>query len=164
MHRAVISNSACLRPPALTVHAEYTRKDGLVGIAQHTIANGRLTYYGSLELNIRQLILSDLASNIGEAKGDAPEGEGITSAIDLVTSRVETRALAAHEHQEDTPGEGGEETVQERVFMVCAYVVGIDTLNLTDEAQLSSAMQHRLCRACGQPPKLACERYGSRPR
>ncbi|TFK94778.1 atypical/PIKK/PI4K protein kinase [Polyporus arcularius HHB13444] len=70
-----------------------------------------------LELNIRQLILSDLASNIGEAKAEAPQGEGVLFAVDLVTSRVETRALAAAEQQEDTPGEAGEEAVQERVFM-----------------------------------------------
>ncbi len=87
------------------------------------MAEGQLTYYGSLELNIRQLILSDLASNIGEAKAEAPQGEGVLFAVDLVTSRVETRALAAAEQQEDTPGEAGEEAVQERVFMVCASVV-----------------------------------------
>ncbi|KAH9930753.1 atypical/PIKK/PI4K protein kinase [Fomitopsis serialis] len=60
-----------------------------------------------LELNIRQLILSDLASNVSDAK-DNIHGEGVATAIDLVTSKVETRDV------EDADVENTEEA---RVFM-----------------------------------------------
>ena len=62
----------------------------------------------SLELNIHQLILSDLASNVGEAKID-PQTADVTTAVDLVTSKVETRAV------EDV---AEEDNVDVRVFMV----------------------------------------------
>lgn len=62
----------------------------------------------SLELNIRQLILSDLASNVVEAKAD-PQKVDITTAVGLVTSKVETRAV------DDVAEEDSEEV---RVFMV----------------------------------------------
>ncbi|EPS96826.1 hypothetical protein FOMPIDRAFT_1052946 [Fomitopsis schrenkii] len=60
-----------------------------------------------LELNIRQLILSDLASNVVEAKAD-PQKVDITTAVGLVTSKVETRAV------DDVAEEDSEEV---RVFM-----------------------------------------------
>lgn len=60
----------------------------------------------SLELNIHQLILSDLAANIGESKDD-PNNADIVTSIELVTSQVETRVV---------PEENPEQP--ERVFMV----------------------------------------------
>ena len=66
----------------------------------------------SLELNIHQLVLSDLAENIGQSKGGIHD-EAFDVSIDLVTSQVETRII---------PGEGREEEnaeKPERVFMVC---------------------------------------------
>ena len=60
----------------------------------------------SLEINIHQLILSDLAVNIGEAKYDTPEANLLPS-IELVTSQVETRAVSEEETEKP-----------ERVFMV----------------------------------------------
>ncbi|OBZ65790.1 hypothetical protein A0H81_14348 [Grifola frondosa] len=61
-----------------------------------------------LELNIRQLILSDLASNI-EAFKDETENAEVLTTIDLVTSKVETRAVS-----DQTVSE---ELEEERVFM-----------------------------------------------
>ena len=61
----------------------------------------------SLEINIHQLILSDLADNIGESKGDIHD-DTYSLSVDLVTSQVETRAVP-----EETDGEQAE-----RVFMV----------------------------------------------
>lgn len=66
----------------------------------------------SLELNIHQLVLSDLAENIGQSKGGIHD-EAFDVSIDLVTSQVETRVIS---------GEGREEEnaeTPERVFMVC---------------------------------------------
>ena len=54
----------------------------------------------SLELNIRQLILSDLASSIGEAKAPVIQSDSVLSAIDLITSRVETRVSSDEEDDE----------------------------------------------------------------
>ncbi|KAI0362486.1 atypical/PIKK/PI4K protein kinase [Trametes cingulata] len=66
-----------------------------------------------LELNIRQLILSDLAASVGEVKAEHPD-ENVQSAIDLITSKVETRAV--HEEAQGTQADGqGDE--EERVFM-----------------------------------------------
>ncbi|KAH9952080.1 atypical/PIKK/PI4K protein kinase [Amylocystis lapponica] len=62
----------------------------------------------SLELNIRQLIFTDLASNIGESKNEAETHE-VLSAIDLVTSKVEMRAVQEEVELEDVE--------QQRVFM-----------------------------------------------
>ncbi|PCH37888.1 atypical/PIKK/PI4K protein kinase [Wolfiporia cocos MD-104 SS10] len=61
-----------------------------------------------LELNIRQLILTDLAANIGESK-DGHDDPDVLSAIDLVTSKVETRAV--------DEAVDAEEPQEERVFM-----------------------------------------------
>ena len=60
-------------------------------------------------LNIRQLILTDLARNVGECKNHASE-HGVAPTIDLVTSRVQTRDQAAQD-----VGNGEEE---ERIFTV----------------------------------------------
>ncbi|KAH8099528.1 atypical/PIKK/PI4K protein kinase [Cristinia sonorae] len=78
-----------------------------------------------LEFNIHQLILSDLATNIGDSKGDANTPEYL-AAIDHVTSKVATRALSfedekdeeagARENGNAVNGADGHERVQ-RVFM-----------------------------------------------
>ena len=64
-----------------------------------------------MEFNIRQLILTDLARNIGECKDHASEHD-LTPAIDLVTSHVQTRDQSAQDVED------GEEE-EERIFMVC---------------------------------------------
>ncbi|KAH9843165.1 atypical/PIKK/PI4K protein kinase [Rhodofomes roseus] len=61
-----------------------------------------------LELNIRQLILTDLAINVGEAKEDVHNTD-VAAAIDLVTSNVETRAVEDADEEEDAE--------EARVFM-----------------------------------------------
>ncbi|OSD08514.1 atypical/PIKK/PI4K protein kinase [Trametes coccinea BRFM310] len=66
-----------------------------------------------LELNTRQLILSDLAASIGEVKTDTAD-RNVLSAIDLITSRVETRVV---EDKAEAPQENGVEQTEERVFM-----------------------------------------------
>ena len=57
-----------------------------------------LTLGLSLEINIHQLVLSDLAANIGKSKDDTPEAE-LLPAIELVTSQVETRCEVEEEEQ-----------------------------------------------------------------
>ena len=86
-----------------------TSRDGLVQILW--LASQRLTnrVLCSLELNVHQLVLSDLATNIGDSKDNTPSEELATS-IDLITSQVETRAV-------DDEG-----TEQPRVFMVCCMI------------------------------------------
>lgn len=49
-------------------------------------------YRHSLELNIHQLILSDLAANVGHCKGNTSIDD-LSTSIDLITSQVETRAV-----------------------------------------------------------------------
>lgn len=68
----------------------------------------------SLELNIRQLILSDLAASIGEAKSNVADSN-VVSAIDLITSKVETRVAA---EEANVNSEGNEDVQEQRVFMV----------------------------------------------
>ena len=63
----------------------------------------------SLEFNIHQLVLSDLATNVGDCKDNTPI-EDLNTSIDLVTSQVETRAI------ED------DDAVQVRVFMVSCVI------------------------------------------
>ncbi|KAL1947994.1 hypothetical protein VTO73DRAFT_13718 [Trametes versicolor] len=65
-----------------------------------------------LELNIRQLILSDLAASVGEVKTDTPDSS-VLSAVELITSRVETRDVSG----ESNGTEAVEEEAEERVFM-----------------------------------------------
>jgi phosphatidylinositol 4-kinase A len=48
----------------------------------------------SLELNIRQLVLTDIATNIAERSHDASK-QGVSSVIELVTSQVDTRDVVA---------------------------------------------------------------------
>ncbi|KAI0818966.1 atypical/PIKK/PI4K protein kinase [Irpex lacteus] len=59
-----------------------------------------------LELDIQQLILSDLAENIGSSKDNA-DSQHLDISIDLITSQVETRAVSEQEQDEQN----------ERVFM-----------------------------------------------
>ena len=93
----------------------------------------------SLEFNIRQLALSDLAANIGESReeGENPE---VLSAIDLITSKVETRVLH-EEAREDEKEEESEEESEEghRVFMVRASK---SVLKCTDENTQSNSRIH----------------------
>lgn len=65
--------------------------------------------YYSLELNIRQLVLADIASNIGESRLDQ-ENSDVLSTIDLVRSKVETRAVPENSDPQDTE--------ENRVYMV----------------------------------------------
>ena len=60
----------------------------------------------SLELNIHQLILTDLAANIGDSKDEDTQPD-VQTAIELVTSQVETRVVPEEEPEQP-----------ERVFMV----------------------------------------------
>ncbi|KAK7693961.1 hypothetical protein QCA50_003536 [Cerrena zonata] len=69
-----------------------------------------------LEINVRQLILSDLAENIQEFRHEehAPE---YLSAIDLVTSKVGTRALFGNDEAPEDTDVNGTDSDQQRVFM-----------------------------------------------
>ena len=62
-----------------------------------------------MELNIRQLILSDLAANVGEAK-EGVDNADVLTAVDLVASKVETRIVDDVEQEENNE--------EARVFMV----------------------------------------------
>ncbi|KAI0782195.1 atypical/PIKK/PI4K protein kinase [Abortiporus biennis] len=71
----------------------------------------------SLELNVRRLILSDLATNIGETKSEAETPQYLSS-IDLITSKVETRILNDEVVMVNGEAEGvSEESDEVRVFM-----------------------------------------------
>jgi hypothetical protein len=67
----------------------------------------------SLDFNIHQLILSDLAASVGASKVD-PAEPTIDSSIDLITSNVTTRAISG----DDVDLNGTSTTLEERVFMV----------------------------------------------
>ena len=67
----------------------------------------------SLEFNIHQLILSDLAASVGASKDD-PADPTIDSSIDLITSHVTTRAVS----NEDVNGCDVDSSLGQRVFMV----------------------------------------------
>ncbi|KAH9998087.1 hypothetical protein BJV74DRAFT_768054 [Russula compacta] len=66
----------------------------------------------SLEFNIHQLILSDLAVSVGASKDD-PADPTIDSSIDLITSHVTTRAVS----KEDVNGIDVDPGLGQRVFM-----------------------------------------------
>jgi hypothetical protein len=72
-----------------------------------------------LEFNIHQLVLTDLARNIGESK-HSTEDESVSSAIDLVTSKLQTRVVDV-ETENGINGSASEDTESSndsaRVFM-----------------------------------------------
>lgn len=68
----------------------------------------------SLELNIHQQILSDIASNVGETIDD------ITYTKDLIASKVQTRKDLKVDRM---PGGDREDEEGARVFMVCHFDV-----------------------------------------
>ena len=119
-------------------------------------------YHLSLEFNIRQLVLSDLAESVGQAKGEAAKAEDVVAAIDLITSRVETRVPSPCAEKIDglptvqptsqvpdgLPQENGEGLKHpERVFMVCTSATFTHWLPLTHYVvKRTSSMQHRLRR------------------
>ena len=75
----------------------------------------------SLESNIHQLILADLAENIGQSN-TSEQDETFTTSIDLVTSQVQTRAVSGEDNG-DQP---------ERVFMVRFRVIMRKYINSYD--------------------------------
>lgn len=136
---------------------------GLVGVYEVQ----RATYTHvlvSLELNIHQLILSDLAANIGESRDDATTPEYL-AAIDHVTSKIATRDVSldeggVHENGDAASGLEGHGKEQ-RVFMVSAvrYIVWINssstysqirefTATLALRNLLSTYRMHMLKRLC----------------
>lgn len=68
--------------------------------------------FGSLELNIHQRILSDIASNIGDTEED------ILYSRNLIASKVHTRAGDEDNFEEDGSN-GSPEDEESGVFMVC---------------------------------------------
>jgi len=95
------------------------------------LSETRLIYGCSLELNVRQLILTDIAANIGEGRNDADSS--VSSAINLVTSKVETRDAATE--------------AQERLFMVSLpalrpWVMYSDTCSQPPGFNATSALQN----------------------
>lgn len=75
----------------------------------------------SLELNIHQRILSDIASNIGETEED------ILYSQNLIASKVNTRASHADDSEkaEDRALKESSEVQPPRVFMVCQRNLGM---------------------------------------
>jgi phosphatidylinositol 4-kinase A len=67
----------------------------------------------SLEFNIHQLILSDLATSVGASKDD-PADPTIDSSVDLITSKVTTRAISTGYSNESSVNAN----LEQRVFMV----------------------------------------------
>lgn len=78
----------------------------------------------SLELNIHQRILADIASNVEDAKDD------ITYATDLITSKVKTRVELGHGdemdeqlrlNREQVEEDSGVDFPEQHVYMVCGF-------------------------------------------
>ena len=67
----------------------------------------------SLEFNIHQIILSDLAASVGASKND-PADPTIDSSVDLITSNVTTRAIPTDDANESSVNAN----LEQRVFMV----------------------------------------------
>jgi phosphatidylinositol 4-kinase len=67
----------------------------------------------SLEFDIHQLILSDLAASVGASKDD-PADPTIDSSVDLITSNVTTRAISTGDANEGSVNAN----LEQRVFMV----------------------------------------------
>lgn len=67
----------------------------------------------SLEFNIHQLILSDLAASVGASKDD-PADPTIDSSVDLITSNVTTRNISTDDVNESSVNAN----LERRVFMV----------------------------------------------
>jgi len=135
------------------------RKHGLVLCAlQRTRGGSELILSRSLEFNIRQLILTDLARNIGECKDHASEHD-LTPAIDLVTSHVQTRD---QQHVE------GEEEDEERIFMV-RRLLPIHPLNVSTDlpdvttVRCYDTVQHWIRRTGSQPFGRAFREHHPRP-
>ncbi|KAI0046132.1 atypical/PIKK/PI4K protein kinase [Auriscalpium vulgare] len=71
----------------------------------------------ALELNIHQLVLSDLAASIGASPHDSSDAT-VEASIDVITSKVTTRAV------DDTQGVNGDakSVIEQRVFMPASRV------------------------------------------
>ena len=78
-----------------------------------------------MEFDIRQLILTDLARNIGECKDHSSEHD-LTPAIDLVTSHVQTRDQPVQDAED-----GEEEEEEERIFMVSPLFAFLTLLSVS---------------------------------
>lgn len=115
----------------------------------------------SLELNIHQLILSDLAASIGESK-DHTQCPDVTEAIEVVASKVATRDVV--EAQMIHSDEAETEVTEERVFMVRQLDLAHTLLafNSRPVVQLPCAMQYWICRACYQFTRGTCRGYRTR--
>ncbi|KAI0293064.1 hypothetical protein BC826DRAFT_1143219, partial [Russula brevipes] len=88
----------------------------------------------SLEFNIHQLILSDLAASVGASKDD-PADPTIDSSIDLITSNVTTRAIST----EDANGSDVNASLTDRVFMSASRArcnIGFAELSVNTSATL----------------------------
>ena len=86
--------------------------------------------HNSLEVNLHQLILSDLARNVGQSKDNSTGSAIVEDTVDLLSSKVETRGIS--EEEEVASGE------QARVFMVCFILFRCTTVKLIKAEQSTS--------------------------
>jgi hypothetical protein len=105
----------------------------------------------SLEFNIHQLILSDLAVSVGSSKDD-PADPTIDTSIELITSNVTTRAIS----KDYLDANGINAGPDERVFMVCVPPASAWLFPTSSVVCLQSEMQYRVCGAL-------CEHIGHTP-
>ena len=102
----------------------------------------------SLEFNIHQLILSDLATSVGASKDD-PADPTVDTSIDLITSNVTTRAIS----KDVVDVNAGSD---ERVFMVCVPPASAWLFSKSSVVRFQSEMQYRvrgaLCEHIGYTP------------
>ena len=110
---------------------------GLVCLAMPSTSASNSYDTASLELNIHQQILSDIASNVGETQ------EHFAYAVDVIESRVQTRVDPA------TPKDGVNGDCEgQRVFMVsCELLSSMRTLLIVIAASIASPLQYCVGRA-----------------
>lgn len=93
----------------------------------------------SLEFNIHQLILSDLATSVGASKDD-PADPTIDTSIDLITSNVTTRAIS----KDDLDVNGANAGSDERVFMVRVPPDSARLFSTMSVVRVESEVQYRV--------------------
>jgi phosphatidylinositol 4-kinase len=91
---------------------------------------GRLWSLNSLELNIRQLVLTDIATNIGKCRHDSSTDD-LEPTIELITSKVETRDVSSEASQE----------MDERMFMASGSRLKVWFSDRHDYLQSTSRIQ-----------------------
>ena len=110
----------------------------------------------SLEFNIHQLILSDLAASVGASKDD-PADPTIDSSVDLITSNVTTRAIFTDDADESGVNAG----LEQRVFMVSVLTYFSMIILSSSPVGFEGEVQYRVRRALSEHIDCSSSNYSS---